>query len=187
MEKSIKKAVKNTNLTFNEDEILGIITGMSEEDINDTGKYGIKHWKVLRDLVIKRMDEELKLKEEDIVSKYLIWGLSAAISVITYANSGGVFYNRIILTKNKLYVNGYDQLFRCIERHSINIADIDGISQGKAGKYGMLPVDGAFINTVDGKKITLVGKDNYARKDIGLLINDLISLNNELPKYNIFE
>lgn len=185
MSNTLKKAIKKANINYDENEIQEITSTMTQEDIDHTGKLGIKHWKVLRKLVLKKMDDELKLNDNTVINKYFIWGV-AAFAPVTMWTSGGAFYYRIIITNDTFYAYAYDQNFSCISRKSCQIQQIRSIKQGKAGDYGVLPRDGIIITTEDKSKVILLGSDKYAKSDLGCIIRDLSAVNDSLTQVNIF-
>lgn len=182
---TLKKAVIKANIVYDENEVQEITSSMTEEEINNSGKLGCKHWKVLRKLVLKKMDDELKLNENDVVNKYFVWGIGAYGNVNMWS-AGSAFYNRIIITNDTFYSQSYDQDFRCIGRHSCEIAKIRSIKQGKAGDFVVLPRDGAIISLEDKTKVLLLGMDKFSKSDIGCIIRDLSSRNDALTQVNIF-
>ena len=185
LSKSLTKAINFANITCNESEVEEIISTMSEEDINHTGKMGIKHWKVLRKIVINNMEKDLNLDEAQVVNRYFIWG-PCAYGNINTLSSGGVFYYRIIITKTHFIAYGYDQCFRLIEKHNKEIQNLESIKQGKAGSMGFIPRDGAIFKFLDGTKVIILATDKFARHDAGLIIKDLSTLNPGLTQVNIF-
>lgn len=181
--KSLKKSIKNANINCNDEEILEIIEGMSEEEINHANKIGIKHWKVLKKLVLKTIDKELDLNQDEVIGKYLIWG-PLAITNVNMLSSGGIFYYRIIITKEKVIYYGFDQGFKKVESKTKNITDIINIKQSKVSSIN--PKDRISINFQDGSVIILLALEKDSRQDIGQLINTLGELNITLSQVNHF-
>lgn len=183
MKKSIIKQVKKANIVFNEVEIQEILNGMTEEEVNDKGKLGIAHYKVLVRITKRKMYEELALSKEDIISDYFIWG-PMAFSNINSMTAGGVMFYRIIITKNILYAFGYDDWFRTIERHKKEINQVDKINQGRVG--GFIPRDGIIIKFMDRTKIILLGITNDTKVTLYNIIEDLRTLKPDIVNENIF-
>lgn len=185
MQKSIIKAVKNANIAFNEEEVNEILKDMTEEQINYTGRLGIYHSIVLIRLTRKKMYEELALEKTSVISDNLLWGPMGITSINRYS-AGGVFYYRVIIDKEKVYIYGFTQEFRAISKHTKSIDELSSIWQGHTGDYGLVICDSISLKFSDGTKVVLIGRDRDTKESLYEIVEDLKTLRPDIVNRNIF-
>lgn len=183
MNKKVLKTVKNANIVATEAEIQEIVNRLGEENVESISPHGLKHWKVVRELRFKEVDE--MVKDEEIVSKYFCYGV-AGYTAVSVANTGGIFYVRVILTKNKIYAVGYDQLFRIVSKSVESLSNISRVKQAKQGAMLVIPYDSLMVKFKNGENVTVVGKGELGKKDLASIVNDLKALGADIEE-NKFE
>lgn len=184
MEKSIVKAVNKANIVVNEEQIQRIIDRIGVEAANENSSHGAPHWKILRELRLEEIDSIIGNAE--VHSKYLLWG-PASHGTISPITTGGAFYVRIVLTKDKIYSFSFDQLFRKVANYEKPLSEIDKVRQGKAGAGFVLPYDTVQIRFKDRNNITVIAKGEYSRTDLRDLVNDFKDLGLDFIEYNKFD
>lgn len=171
MNKELSKLVLGLNWKVSEEEVNNIVNELGEDV--EKSKYGVRYYQVLKNIVCKKVDEELNLNESEIICKIIALG-GVAFTNATLMTSGGAVYYRVVVTKSKIYSYSFDYFFKLVSKLEYNLSEIKEIKIAEAGQDGIIPYDGYQIGFNDGKFIILYSINKFAVKDLDILKDKLI-------------
>ncbi|MGL5353097.1 MAG: hypothetical protein ACRDA5_07210 [Clostridium sp.] len=171
MNKELSKQVSKLNWSVTEEEVDSIVNklGKDSEEI----KYGVRHYKVLMELVCNKIDEELKLDENEIKCKSIALG-GVAFTTANIASSGGAVYYRIIVTNTRIYSYSFDYFFKLVGKFDYDISEIKEIKFAEAGQDGIVPYEGYEIEFKDGRYVILYSINKFSIKQLDNLKDVLV-------------
>lgn len=172
MNKELSKLVSQLNWKVDESDVDIIVNELGDDA--EKMKYGVKYYKVLTNIVCKKVDEELGLNEDEILCKSMVLG-GAAFTNPTIAFSGSPVYYRIVVSKTKIYGYAFDYFFKLVDKFAYDLSEIKVIKLAKTGQDNLIPYDGYQIAFNDGKIIILYSMSKFAIKDLDDLKDTLVS------------
>lgn len=131
--KELKERNNKFNINISEAEILNISNVLGD----DLDKYldGIKHGRLLREIVLKLVNDEVISKYKEIISKAFLKNSYIYKESMTGAKDEETMYYKIYMTKDTLIVYGFTESYKIEDKIEVRIKDIKSAGLYKDNKY----------------------------------------------------
>jgi len=102
------------------------------DNVNELDKAKDKNLIFLKNLVLKALENECPLKENEIIYSHFFHAgmdmdLDCSSTYLTYLTAGGCFYFQIYMSNKEIVIYGLDNYYKLIKSRKINISDIDSV------------------------------------------------------------
>lgn len=178
--KDLKERNNKFNINISESEIIDISNGLGD----DLDKYldGIKHGRLLREVALKAVNDEVISKHKEISSEVFVNNGYIYKESMTGWKYEETMYYKIYITKENLIVYGFTELYKIVDKIEVNIKDIKSAGLYKDNKYyiefsnRIIYLGYTSTKTRDElDKITNILQDNGVKNN-GLAINKKIKM-----------
>lgn len=171
MNKELNKLVSQLSWEVTEDEVEEIVNKIGEDV--EKSKYGVRYYKVLMNIVCKKVDEELNLEESEVEYRGIVLGGVAFTSAVVWTSGGAVYY-RIIVTKTKIYSYSFDYFFKLVGKFEYDLSEVKEVKIAEEGQDGIIPYEGYQILFNDKRLVILYSINKFSIKDLHKLKDDLV-------------
>lgn len=131
--KELKERNNKFNISISETEILNISNGLGDE----LDKYldGVKHGRLLREVALKAINNEVISKYKEIEKEAFINNGYSYKESMTGWKYEEIMYYKMYITKDTLIVYGLTELYKIVEKIEVSIKDIKSAGLYKDNKY----------------------------------------------------